>query len=201
MPPAHLKLRSDERLVSRFRAGREEAFDVLHARHHRRLHASSASATPASDVYTLSLHDALPISSTGPTFALALLYSPVRQGLRARRGNRTDRKSTRLNSSHVESSYAVFCLKKKMGRDRDPLRLGSKRDASRPPQAAVGRAPRIALPRRARGSLRRPARAPSPAPARVFCERYARLRRLHSFPTRRSSDLLDWTHLRPSATL
>ena len=37
MPPAHLRLRSDEHLVSLFRAGREEAFDVLHERHRRRL--------------------------------------------------------------------------------------------------------------------------------------------------------------------
>jgi RNA polymerase sigma factor (sigma-70 family) len=50
MPPAHLKLRSDERLVSLFRAGREEAFDVLHERHHRRLHAAAARALRGSGV-------------------------------------------------------------------------------------------------------------------------------------------------------
>src|SRR5204862_8244914 len=33
--------------------------------------------------------------------------------LQGRRHHRRDRKSTRLNSSHVEISYAVFCLKKK----------------------------------------------------------------------------------------
>jgi RNA polymerase sigma factor (sigma-70 family) len=50
MPPAHLRLRSDERLVSLFRAGREEAFDVLHERHHRRLHAAAARALRGSGV-------------------------------------------------------------------------------------------------------------------------------------------------------
>src|SRR5690349_22153059 len=49
------------------------------------------------------------------------LHAPRRRGVRARRAKRRsgeaekrrDRKSTRLNSSHVEISYAVFCLKKK----------------------------------------------------------------------------------------
>jgi RNA polymerase sigma factor (sigma-70 family) len=50
MPPAHLKLRSDERLVSLFRSGREEAFDVLHERHHRRLHGAAARALRGSGV-------------------------------------------------------------------------------------------------------------------------------------------------------
>jgi RNA polymerase sigma factor (sigma-70 family) len=50
MPPAHLRLRSDERLVSLFRAGREEAFDVLHERHHRRMHAAAARALRGSGV-------------------------------------------------------------------------------------------------------------------------------------------------------
>src|SRR4051794_1552852 len=44
MPPAHMRVRSDEHLVSLFRAGREEAFDVLHERHRRRLHAAAARA-------------------------------------------------------------------------------------------------------------------------------------------------------------
>src|SRR6202041_1976435 len=70
--------------------------------------------TATTEIYTLSLHDALPIS--GPSrFRTRLLPRPgLRAFLRCR-----DRKSTRLNSSHVEISYAVFCLKKKttkMGR-------------------------------------------------------------------------------------
>src|SRR5437868_15430477 len=63
--------------------------------------------TASTEIYTLSLHDALPISP-GPR-------SP-REAWRSRRWTRRpwrDRKSTRLNSSHVSISYAVFCLKKK----------------------------------------------------------------------------------------
>src|SRR5690606_41972064 len=66
---------------------------------------------PSPICYTLSLHDALPILQTSfltPPFGFALFYlrgvAQVKQG---------DRKSTRLNSSHVKISYAVFCLKKK----------------------------------------------------------------------------------------
>src|SRR5438874_8524468 len=58
-------------------------------------------------IYTLSLHDALPISTyrwslPADTRPLAELIGALER----------DRKSTRLNSSHVEISYAVFCLKK-----------------------------------------------------------------------------------------
>src|SRR5436309_4824925 len=65
--------------------------------------------TATTEIYTLSLHDALPISSArndtrpGP--------APCPPHHRAR--GDADRKSTRLNSSHVKISYAVFCLKKK----------------------------------------------------------------------------------------
>src|SRR5438034_5336949 len=68
--------------------------------------------TPTTEIYTLSLHDALPI---------CIGLSVVRE-LVALHGGRTwvenapasqDRKSTRLNSSHTVISYAVFCLKKK----------------------------------------------------------------------------------------
>src|SRR5436309_7737296 len=80
--------------------------------------------TPTTEIYTLSLHDALPIY--GPLFA-RVEHSP---GVPAEETRETgswvtdgltfylqdvseDRKSTRLNSSHVKISYAVFCLKKK----------------------------------------------------------------------------------------
>src|SRR6266496_5606690 len=63
--------------------------------------------TATTEIYTLSLHDALPIS---PSSSSAW---PWRPGATWRRRTRRDRKSTRLNSSHVEISYAVFCLKKK----------------------------------------------------------------------------------------
>src|SRR5438045_5095375 len=74
-------------------------------------------ATP--EIYTLSLHDALPIS--GQTKAGAGEDPPDprehRRGrepdLGRRRRDQRDRKSTRLNSSHLGISYAVFCLKKK----------------------------------------------------------------------------------------
>src|SRR5690349_23413136 len=70
--------------------------------------------TAATELYTLSLHDALPISPDRRTPRGSGRLSP-----RSRRGphcggrRSRDRKSTRLNSSHVEISYAVFCLKKK----------------------------------------------------------------------------------------
>src|SRR2546422_3391214 len=75
--------------------------------------------TATTEIYTLSLHDALPISLTRMTQDLAMFkgmtpeqigpqyIAPVAAFL-AR-----DRKSTRLNSSHGYISYAVFCLKKK----------------------------------------------------------------------------------------
>src|SRR5207247_3385400 len=82
--------------------------------------------TAPTEIYTLSLHDALPIyrrsarsarSDAGPAAA----HEPVRghavphERVQRRRaaGAARDRKSTRLNSSHEWISYAVFCLKKK----------------------------------------------------------------------------------------
>src|SRR5215510_15594820 len=69
--------------------------------------------TATTEIYTLSLHDALPICAE----ALALLEAEASGNLEptviARQIDRADRKSTRLNSSHVAISYAVFCLKKK----------------------------------------------------------------------------------------
>src|SRR6266568_8576015 len=62
--------------------------------------------TATTEIYTLSLHDALPISRGS--------RSPGRPARRsAGPCPRRDRKSTRLNSSHSSISYAVFCLKKK----------------------------------------------------------------------------------------
>src|SRR5574340_1537412 len=63
--------------------------------------------TATTEIYTLSLHDALPIYK----YAGA---APPRAGAAGRsRREPADRKSTRLNSSHQKISYAVFCLKKK----------------------------------------------------------------------------------------
>src|SRR5579859_8263570 len=63
--------------------------------------------TATTEIYTLSLHDALPISCRQPASATSRWSGPTAK-------TRTpDRKSTRLNSSHSQISYAVFCLKKK----------------------------------------------------------------------------------------
>src|SRR2546430_10298361 len=88
--------------------------------------------TATTEIYTLSLHDALPICRLtferrprGDPFeglaAIARMPDPARVG-RERAGRAgvddirvRDRKSTRLNSSHSQISYAVFCLKKKSG--------------------------------------------------------------------------------------
>src|SRR5437870_10920343 len=75
--------------------------------------------TASTEIYTLSLHDALPILGL-----LRVLATDDQQQDGPGRGDRypgmdppsveaRDRKSTRLNSSHVAISYAVFCLKKK----------------------------------------------------------------------------------------
>src|SRR5690242_21220410 len=93
--------------------------------------------TAATEIYTLSLHDALPISGARRRGARSPAPRPRRRphqhripaaalpahqrGTRAhaepdprpRVALRLDRKSTRLNSSHMSISYAVFCLKKK----------------------------------------------------------------------------------------
>src|SRR2546421_9713357 len=84
--------------------------------------------TATTEIYTLSLHDALPISFSPATQLSVASASPLPRRLpniaitfgtpwRAASGRVTsssrDRKSTRLNSSHDQISYAVFCLKKK----------------------------------------------------------------------------------------
>src|SRR6266480_6429951 len=72
--------------------------------------------TATTEIYTLSLHDALPISAPRPRARLAGPRLRRLLGLHARRAGLRggeDRKSTRLNSSHMSISYAVFCLKKK----------------------------------------------------------------------------------------
>src|SRR5438067_9841087 len=94
--------------------------------------------TATTEIYTLSLHDALPI------FCVVVVVHERAQPIRAWRSRRRggderpaghrqgavrrrplgqaplDRKSTRLNSSHVSISYAVFCLKKKNKRQPQP---------------------------------------------------------------------------------
>src|SRR5438105_9113067 len=87
----------------------------------------SVTDTPTTELYTLSLHDALPISVQRTSDSSIL--SPADSARVRRRPTtrpsawggipppgRRDRKSTRLNSSHEWISYAVFCLKKKNDR-------------------------------------------------------------------------------------
>src|SRR3989442_4640870 len=84
--------------------------------------------TATTEIYPLPLHDALPIYGRGRvarrrardgagrdlSAALGECLLPPGPPLAARRGGDLgDRKSTRLNSSHVRISYAVFCLQKK----------------------------------------------------------------------------------------
>src|SRR3712207_7552983 len=82
--------------------------------------------TATTEIYTLSLHDALPIWGCGSRDARCAQRVPAGSspgdpaslaaaGLTTDGGTswRSDRKSTRLNSSHANISYAVFCLKKK----------------------------------------------------------------------------------------
>src|SRR2546430_13311444 len=66
--------------------------------------------TATTEIYTLSLHDALPISFAGVHPHFFTLGDELGHLDR-------DRKSTRLNSSHSQISYAVFCLKKKKTSD------------------------------------------------------------------------------------
>src|SRR5437762_8135232 len=78
------------------------------------------------EIYTLSLHDALPISNDELHKKACAVFAPREDEARAEwlgrlqtllgnngKATATDRKSTRLNSSHRCISYAVFCLKKK----------------------------------------------------------------------------------------
>src|SRR5437899_10108989 len=65
--------------------------------------------TATTEIYTLSLHDALPISHTSIQFTI----NGVQKRVEVEDRWTLDRKSTRLNSSHLGISYAVFCLKKK----------------------------------------------------------------------------------------
>src|SRR2546427_3357382 len=96
--------------------------------------------TATTEIYTLSLHDALPISrwpipprrKSGPG-------RPLDDPRGQPPGRRRDRKSTRLNSSHSQISYAVFCLKKK--KRGAPAAPAAKRSAARPRDPAAGRPP------------------------------------------------------------
>src|SRR5438128_10193563 len=72
-------------------------------------------ATATTEIYTLSLHDALPIYVLVPGDVKGRLGEPLHELMQVHLVDliAPDRKSTRLNSSHGSISYAVFCLKKK----------------------------------------------------------------------------------------
>src|SRR5699024_12624280 len=100
---------------------------LLHRRPHIAFHSFLLSDTATTEIYTLSLHDALPISGAirvlrytvadecgvrlTPDVVEGQVRGAVAQAISG--ALQEDRKSTRLNSSHVSISYAVFCLKKK----------------------------------------------------------------------------------------
>src|SRR3712207_8203349 len=99
--------------------------------------------TATTEIYTLSLHDALPILAVDrlkkwaySSFSILLPNLSVkyrkkssydwqspRKCLRGRVRTTVDRKSTRLNSSHANISYAVFCLKKKKNRKKTCMNI------------------------------------------------------------------------------
>src|SRR5688572_30911155 len=93
--------------------------------------------TATTEIYTLSLHDALPISATVASCPRGA--GPARGAGRDQSRNcqtsvfcGPDRKSTRLNSSHSQISYAVFCLKKKKKNANQP-NLGVEHNTKVPP--------------------------------------------------------------------
>src|SRR5690606_40879535 len=113
---------------------------TTHATHPSSSVPSFRTLTATTEISTLSLHDALPIyprlvvhdGAQSQRRRRAGLRVPARAGgdmahhpVRAADGDRLrdpdarDRKSTRLNSSHVKISYAVFCLKKKKTKDNE----------------------------------------------------------------------------------
>src|SRR3712207_8146780 len=95
--------------------------------------------TATTEIYTLSLHDALPICVAVVPGDRALLEDGDLAGRLAAAGERLrdrpleagDRKSTRLNSSHANISYAVFCLKKKSELDYEGAIRAEDRDVRR----------------------------------------------------------------------
>src|SRR2546427_1006720 len=93
--------------------------------------------TATTEIYTLSLHDALPISDLGHGQQSGRPHAAdrvaERAGERRDRVGFEDRKSTRLNSSHSQISYAVFCLKKKVPRSRLVTSSTSPWRAAQPP--------------------------------------------------------------------
>src|SRR6266480_6054078 len=80
--------------------------------------------TATTEIYTLSLHDALPIEMRSQRRAQLTDNLSFMLGGEAEGARPLDRKSTRLNSSYMSTSYAVFCLKKKKGAAPKPRTTG-----------------------------------------------------------------------------
>src|SRR2546422_8336107 len=90
--------------------------------------------TATTEIYTLSLHDALPISHAARPSSSARRSSSNSESPCSRawsRRDRQDRKSTRLNSSHGYISYAVFCLKKKKKKTNEIIVISNKASRTR----------------------------------------------------------------------
>src|SRR5438270_11921443 len=83
------------------------------------------------EIYTLSVHDALPISveefavrfGDANDFNVVAIFDALEESVGV---SKIDRKSTRLNSSHSQISYAVFCLKKKKKKHQESDRIDRK---------------------------------------------------------------------------
>src|SRR6266511_3264914 len=123
--------------------------------------------TAPTEIYTLSLHDALPILLPARLHGRVDLVGLALPDEVAHRWRGEDRKSTRLNSSHVKISYAFFCWKKKKARPGPAVRPGS--------------SPRCS-------GKRRPGAGGRRRGDRLSFTCAGRPRDLHSFPTRGSSD-------------
>src|SRR3712207_9400403 len=102
----------------------------IHLKHAKLIFVFFFNDTATTEIYTLSLHDALPIYDAHRPVGIDLVPQQLQQPVAADaavvvvsavgdddhavdRVRVVDRKSTRLNSSHANISYAVFCLKKK----------------------------------------------------------------------------------------
>src|SRR3989442_15765877 len=120
---------SDGELVARYLRGDGSAFDALVLRHRLavyrvayRLLGSHEEADDVSQEAFLRAYRALPGFRGDASFRTWITRIAINLALSARRARVAtvplDRKSTRLNSSHVRISYAVFCLKKKKRRIR-----------------------------------------------------------------------------------
>src|SRR6266850_6911160 len=87
--------------------------------------------TATTEIYTLSLHDALPIWLWAGVVKRATPHTQCHSF-----ATQPDRKSTRLNSSHLVISYAVFCLKKKQTRASSTSR-NTRRSTASPSSSAA----------------------------------------------------------------